>query len=54
MTLKEKMTAFLLKNANPSIRLRVQKEILGELPTEEQAELQSRILLRNRNKNLQP
>ncbi|MBQ4043044.1 MAG: hypothetical protein IJD06_03525 [Clostridia bacterium] len=44
MTLKEKMTAFLLKNANPSIRLRVRKEILGELPTQEQAELHSRIL----------
>lgn len=35
---------FLLENANPSIRLRVKKEILGNITPEEEAELQAQIL----------
>ena len=44
MTKKEKMAAFLLENANPSIRLRVREEILGELPSGEKDALQAQIL----------
>ena len=39
----EKTINFLLKNANPSIRLRVKKEILGSITPEEEAELTARI-----------
>jgi len=35
---------FLLENANPSIRLRVKKEILGNITAEEEAELKEQIL----------
>ena len=35
---------FLLENANPSIKLRVKKEILGSINAEEEAELKSQIL----------
>ena len=35
---------FILENANPSIKLRVKKEILGSINAEEEAELKSQIL----------
>lgn len=39
-----KSVRFLLENANPSIRLRVKKEILDNITPEEEAELQAQIL----------
>ena len=39
----ERAIRFLLKNAGPSIRLRVKKEILGSITPEEEAELTARI-----------
>ena len=36
--------AFLLENANPSIKLRVKKEVLGNITAEEEAELKKQIL----------
>ena len=36
--------AFLLENANPSIKLRVKKEVLGSITPEEEAELKKQIL----------
>ena len=42
--MKGKMIDFLLENANPSIRLRVKKEILNNLAQEEEARLQEQIL----------
>ncbi|MBR5779726.1 MAG: hypothetical protein IKY21_03775 [Clostridia bacterium] len=40
----QKAIDFLLQNANPSIKLRVKKEILGSITPEEEAELQALIL----------
>ena len=34
---------FLLENANPSIRLRIKKEVLGSITAEEEAELIAQI-----------
>lgn len=34
--MKQKMISFLLEHANPSIRLRVQKEIMNDLTKEEE------------------
>ena len=42
--MKEKMINFLLNNANPSIKLRVKKEILNNLTTGEEKEFQQEIL----------
>ena len=39
----KRMIQFLMENANPSIRLRIQKEILGESKAEEEANLLSQI-----------
>ncbi|MBQ7828391.1 MAG: hypothetical protein IJ386_09030, partial [Clostridia bacterium] len=39
-----KSIEFLLKNAGPSIRYRVKKEILGEISPEEETELQKQIM----------
>ena len=39
----KRMIQFLMENANPSIRLRVQKEVLGEIGTEVEANLLSQI-----------
>jgi len=39
----QKSIDFLLENANPSIRLRVKKEILGNITPEEEAELIAQI-----------
>ncbi len=39
----QKPMDFLLENANPSIRLRVKKEVLGKVSAEEEANLQSQI-----------
>ena len=39
----KRMIQFLMENANPSIRLRIQKEILGESKAEEEAKLLSQI-----------
>jgi len=39
----QKPIDFLLKNANPSIRLRVKKEVLDRISAEEEADLQSQI-----------
>lgn len=39
-----KSIEFLLKNANPSIKLRVKKEILGEIDPKEEAELEAQIM----------
>lgn len=40
----QKSIDFLLENANPSIRLRVKKEILGSITAEEETELQTEIM----------
>ncbi len=40
----QKSISFLLANANPSIKLRVKKEILGNITEEEEKELQAEIL----------
>ena len=40
----QKSIDFLLENANPSIRLRVRKEILRSISAEEEAELKAQIL----------
>ncbi len=40
----QKTIDFLLANANPSIKLRVKKEILGSITAEEESELKSQIL----------
>lgn len=42
--MKEKMIDFLLNNANPSIKLRVKKEILNTLTADEEKEFQQEIL----------
>lgn len=42
--IKEKMIDFLMKNANPSIRLRIQKEVLNNLTLEDNAKYQEQIL----------
>lgn len=42
--MKQKMIEFLLENANPSIQLRVKKEILKNLTCQEEAQLQEQIL----------
>ena len=42
--MKQKMIDFLLENANPSIKLRVKKEILKNLTKEEEIKLQEQIL----------
>lgn len=42
--MKQKMIDFLLENANPSIKLRVKKEILKNLTKQEEAQLQEQIL----------
>ena len=39
----QKSIDFLLENANPSIRLRVKKEILGSITAEEETELIAQI-----------
>ena len=39
----QKSIDFLLKNANPSIRLRVKKEVLGNITVVEEAELIAQI-----------
>ena len=39
----QKSIEFLLENANPSIKLRVKKEILGDITAEEEVELTSQI-----------
>ena len=39
----QNLIAFLLENANPSIRLRVKKEILGSITAEEESELIAQI-----------
>jgi hypothetical protein len=42
---KDKMVDFLLKNANPSIKYRVKKEVLNEnVSTEEKNKLQAQIM----------
>ena len=38
-----KLIDFLQENANPSIRLRVKKEVLGRVAAEEETDLQSQI-----------
>ncbi|MDE6642366.1 MAG: hypothetical protein K2K63_17790 [Acetatifactor sp.] len=42
--MKQKMIDFLLENANPSIKLRVKKEILKNLTKQEETQLQEQIL----------
>jgi hypothetical protein len=42
--MKQKMIDFLLENANPSIQLRVKKEILKNLSKQEEERLQGQIL----------
>ena len=42
--MKEKMIKFLLENANPSIKYRLKKEILNDISTEEENELQAQIM----------
>lgn len=42
--MKDKIIEFLLNYANPSIRLRVKKEILGHISVEEEANLKNQIL----------
>ena len=42
--MKQKMIDFLLENANPSIKLRVKKEILKNLGKQEEMQLQEQIL----------
>lgn len=42
--MKQKMIDFLLANANPSIKLRVKKEILQDITEQEEKEWQARIL----------
>ncbi len=42
--MKHKMTAFLLENANPSVKLRVKKEVLGDISPDEEKALQTQIL----------
>ena len=42
--MKQKMIDFLLENANPSIKLRVKKEILKNLDKQEEMQLQEQIL----------
>lgn len=42
--MKHKMIDFLLQNANPSIRLRVKKEVLGDITEAEEKDLQAQIL----------
>ena len=42
--MKDKMIAFLLENANPSIKRRVKSEVLGSLTPEEAAQYQEQIL----------
>lgn len=42
--MKEKMITFLMEHANPSIRLRVKKEILKDLTEQEEKTLQEQIL----------
>lgn len=42
--MKQKMIDFLLENANPSIKLRVKKEILGNITKQEETQLQEQIL----------
>ncbi len=42
--MKQRMIAFLLENANPSIRLRVKKEILHNITEQEEKTLQEQIL----------
>ncbi len=42
--MKQKMIDFLLENANPSIKLRVKKEILQNLSKQEEMQLQEQIL----------
>ena len=39
----QKLIDFLLENANPSIRLRVKKEILGNIAAEEETDLIAQI-----------
>ena len=43
----QKAIAFLFENANPSIKLRVKKEILGSITAEEESALKSQILQEN-------
>lgn len=42
--MKQKMIAFLLENANPSIKLRVKKEVLKTISKQEETQLQEQIL----------
>lgn len=42
--MKKRMIAFLLENANPSIQLRVKKEVLQDITEQEEQALQERIL----------
>ena len=42
--MKQKMINFLLSNANPSIRLRVKKEVLMDITAAEEQKLQNEIL----------
>lgn len=42
--MKEKMINFLLENANPSIKYRVRKEILNNITSEEEKDLQEQIM----------
>ena len=42
--MKDKMIGFLLENANPSIKLRVKKEILGNITPQEEKDLQMQIM----------
>ena len=42
--MKEKIIGFLLENANPSIILRVKKEVLGDISEKEQEELLNKII----------
>ena len=41
--MKQKMINFLLSNANPSIRLRVKKEVLMDITAAEEQKLQNEI-----------
>lgn len=49
--MKQKMIDFLLENANPSIQLRVKKEILKNLSKQEEERLQGQILLKNKTES---
>lgn len=42
--MKDRMIAFLLENANPSIKLRVKKEVLGDISHDEEKAWQTQIL----------